>query len=524
MNLILLRHGEAIDNVKSLISDKEIYWSTLTENGIKTVLESIKGLPKVIDKIYVSPLPRTIETAKYVSDLFPNVEVVIENRIREIYHGKYTHKENNVELDNVRLKQIEGDYFIRLGEYGENNYEIESRLCSFLDDIYKNNFENNTIAIVSHGSITSYIKRILKIKSPHIETGKMEIFNDVNFAPLYERKRKLNKIKRNKINCRLEKINDLNVNYLLKNNLISLVKKEFDNIEFSDDVFERYVDGLKTNNLKQISNPKFDGDIILVCFYAEFEDFAEKWINHYLNIGIKNFVLVNNNSNKETDKILKKYSDIANISFWKLEEEYNCYNMCGWKQKIFEYYGVDKYYLTVDSDELFIYKDYKNVKIEDFVRNNKVDIVKALMLDVYSSNKLYEGNIEDYKYVDFGTYKVTSNNSYGNRFYGGPRSRTFGINPSLQKIPLIKYTGKEFFANDHYYYPFNINKKAKYCAYLLHYKFLPKDKTKYLTYARDGRHWNSSSEYKMYSDAKMNNISFYDKDISILIDNIKFDF
>lgn len=31
MNLIFLRHGEATDNVKKLISDKEIYWSVLIE-------------------------------------------------------------------------------------------------------------------------------------------------------------------------------------------------------------------------------------------------------------------------------------------------------------------------------------------------------------------------------------------------------------------------------------------------------------------------------------------------------------
>ncbi len=63
MNIIFLRHGEATDNVKELFSDKEIYWSTLTENGINTAKESILSLPKTIDKIYVSPLPRTIETA-----------------------------------------------------------------------------------------------------------------------------------------------------------------------------------------------------------------------------------------------------------------------------------------------------------------------------------------------------------------------------------------------------------------------------------------------------------------------------
>ena len=35
MNIIFMRHGEATDNVLELISDKEIYWSTLTDNGIK---------------------------------------------------------------------------------------------------------------------------------------------------------------------------------------------------------------------------------------------------------------------------------------------------------------------------------------------------------------------------------------------------------------------------------------------------------------------------------------------------------
>ena len=31
MNIIFMRHGNATDNVKEIISDKEIYWSTLTE-------------------------------------------------------------------------------------------------------------------------------------------------------------------------------------------------------------------------------------------------------------------------------------------------------------------------------------------------------------------------------------------------------------------------------------------------------------------------------------------------------------
>ena len=195
MNLILLRHGEATDNVKELISDKEIYWSVLTEKGKETVMESINYLPININKVYVSPLPRTIQTANYVYEKYSDIEFIIDDRIREIKYGKYTHKKNNEELDEVRNKQIKGDYFTRFGDYGENKYDIELRLSEFLIDIYENHKDDETILIVTHGSISSYIKRILKLKSLHLQTGKLEVFNDIDFEPVFKNIELLNMIK-----------------------------------------------------------------------------------------------------------------------------------------------------------------------------------------------------------------------------------------------------------------------------------------------------------------------------------------
>lgn len=195
MNLILLRHGEATDNVKELISDKEIYWSVLTEKGKETVMESINYLPININKVYVSPLPRTIQTANYVYEKYSDIEFIIDDRIREIKYGKYTHKKNNEELDEVRNKQIKGDYFTRFGDYGENKYDIELRLSEFLIDIYINHKDDETILIVTHGSISSYIKRILKLKSLHLQTGKLEVFNDIDFEPVFKNIELLNMIK-----------------------------------------------------------------------------------------------------------------------------------------------------------------------------------------------------------------------------------------------------------------------------------------------------------------------------------------
>ena len=223
---------------------------------------------------------------------------------------------------------------------------------------------------------------------------------------------------------------------------------------------------------------------------------------------------------------MDNYEKKVNISFWKINDTYNCYKMCGWKQQILEYYGSGKKYLIVDSDELFIYKNYQKISFTDFLAKTKVSFIKSLMLDVYTNKNIYAGKLDDFKFVDRGTYRKTSTVPYGQRFYGGPRARIFEISPSLQKIPFISYSGSEVLANDHYYYPWNINKKSKYCSYLLHYKFLPEDKEKYDTFAKDERHWNNSREYKTYQNvlSKTPKTSFYDKNISIPIDKIDFKF
>lgn len=525
MNIIFMRHGQATDNAKKIISDKEVYWSTLTKSGTKTILNSIKHISKNIDKIYVSPLPRTLETAHFVSKTFPQAEIIIEKRIREIDSGKYSGQKNNFELDNTRLKQINGDYFIRFGEYGENKFDIELRLCEFLKDIYQNNFNNNTIMIISHGSIISYMKRILKVKSPHIKTGEIEELTNIEFLPLFEHIKNLKKIKSKIINNDIHKIKSLNINIKLRTNLIRFIEKEFNKKECPNYFCSNFIDGLTTKKLKQITNPKFEPGIILICFYNNFENFAKRWINHYINIGIKNFVLINSNSTDKSTEILKNYEKIVHISFWENNETYNSYKMCGYKQYILEHYGIGNKYLIVDSNELFIYENYKNISIEEYIRQKKTSNIKSLALDVYNKQKINEGTIKDFKFVDKDTYKITESVPYKQQFYGGPKFRIFGIKKSLQKISLLLYTGSEVIVNNHYYYPWSINEKSKFASYLLDYKLISEGKKEYNPFINDERIWNNLHEYKADKNILGNNeTSFYNEKVSIPIENIDFNF
>lgn len=195
MNLIFMRHGESTNNKEEFLSDKEIYWSVLTKKGKEEVKESLAVLPEKITKIYVSPLPRTIQTANLVYKKYKKTEIIIENRLREINYGKYSGKKNNEDLDNTRKKQIAGDYFTRFGTFGENKFDIEFRLSTFLENLSKESPKDATILIISHGSITSYMKRILNIKTPHLKTGKIEVFTNIDLTPASRNLEKLQSLK-----------------------------------------------------------------------------------------------------------------------------------------------------------------------------------------------------------------------------------------------------------------------------------------------------------------------------------------
>lgn len=79
MKLILIRHGEAIDNVRGVLSCKEAQCSLLTTRGqeqAKAVAQTLQST--AIDALYTSPLIRTLQTAKAIADI-QQLEPVIDN-------------------------------------------------------------------------------------------------------------------------------------------------------------------------------------------------------------------------------------------------------------------------------------------------------------------------------------------------------------------------------------------------------------------------------------------------------------
>lgn len=516
-----MRHGEAEDNINELLSSSPLRCSVLTKKGRRQVVDSANTLGK-IDKVYTSPLIRTLQTAKIITENQGNkISVIIDDRIREINWGRYDGQANNQDLDEVRTKQANGDYFVRFGDYGENKFDVESRLVDFLSDISKDNFSNNSILIIAHGTVISFMKRILQLSSSHAKKGKFEIFNDVDFKKINKTKSTLRQIQKQSITSRNQTIGKLPKNLHKE---YSKIAKDFNNIEFTDEILNKLCHGIAETEITEISRQidKSTDQIILICVFRNFSNFIDQWFEHYAKIGIKNFVLINNNSDDDSIAKIKTYTKKLNIDLLSISEKFECYKSCGWIQQIMEKYGTNRWYLIVDSDELFVYKNRLR-DIDSFIKwleNKKKTAVKSLTIDLYS-NKPFNKQLDfnDFIYADKTGYK-TENRIYGQRYYGGMRERIFNIRPSLQKIPLIYYTGKELIVNNHFYFPYDINKKSSLLGYLKHYKFCSLDFNHYMNLASENVHWNNSSEYKTYLSVLKNNPMFYHELISTDFNNI----
>ena len=84
--IAFVRHGEADNNVKRLLVGRHIE-SHLTERGIQQVKDTGQHLRKLkIDRVYVSPVTRAIETAKIICKI-NDLQYQTDERLYEIELG-----------------------------------------------------------------------------------------------------------------------------------------------------------------------------------------------------------------------------------------------------------------------------------------------------------------------------------------------------------------------------------------------------------------------------------------------------
>lgn len=184
MNIILVRHGQTDWNVKNMLQGRtDIELNCKGNEQAKEIAKELENIK--IDRIYVSPLKRTIETSKQINKN-RNIETIIDDRLIERGFGNFEGKSN------IDIKKY-WDY-----ESNLSNNEIEpikdlfSRVYSLLEDIYELYKDTDkTILLVTHNGVnlafTSIIKGMVQnIFEYNLKPCEYRIFENVDLNELEE--------------------------------------------------------------------------------------------------------------------------------------------------------------------------------------------------------------------------------------------------------------------------------------------------------------------------------------------------
>lgn len=279
------------------------------------------------------------------------------------------------------------------------------------------------------------------------------------------------------------------------------------------------IDVVKTGTI-----PKNTGKnpILMVCVKNDLER-VKMLLKHHQKLGIKYFCFLDNGSDDGTFEWLQDQE----CDLFRTTNKYENAARASWLFKLISFYGFNRWYLELDSDELFVWPSMEKESITELVEKMQKKHLTALgscMIDMYKDDYIdkveKQQNMDrdiksEYCYFDTDSYFVDKEHSINYPHYiGGPRYRIFekeeGIIPAtLTKYPLI-FMKPGYLYRYHYMYPYYINRKSLCYSALLHYKFIDGDIAKYKEIVEKGTYAKGSYHYKVYMEKLENehNITF----------------
>ena len=266
---------------------------------------------------------------------------------------------------------------------------------------------------------------------------------------------------------------------------------------------------LECNIFLESSMKKCNKGPVVICVVKNDLLRIKMLIKYYRSKGIENFAILDDNSTDGTLEYLVKQED---VTVFHSNKSYTTTIRQVWINKIITIFGLNRWYLIIDSDELFDYPNSEQLSIDDYIKileNNNILCTKSLLLDMFSPNSFYSENINNEddirkEYCLFSNNYSIEGTFTDYRIRGGGREKLFldkDRSPIVSKYPLLYVCDDTVIINSHYNYPFKNNNPKYPNTVLLHYKFLQSDKKKYEERIRLGNFHNNSIDYKTYLNA-----------------------
>jgi 2,3-bisphosphoglycerate-dependent phosphoglycerate mutase len=161
-----MRHGQAESNVNRILAGRHME-SHLTEYGRQQVVDSAKQLMKniAIEKVYVSPVARTVETAQIVCQVL-GTDYVIDERLYETDMGRLVgmnYEEVTTKYGDV-LTRFYSDYDPVLESFGVEAFaSVKRRITTLLDDLLEKHEQHNVLMVTHLDPIKAALASLLDL-------------------------------------------------------------------------------------------------------------------------------------------------------------------------------------------------------------------------------------------------------------------------------------------------------------------------------------------------------------------------
>ena len=298
-----------------------------------------------------------------------------------------------------------------------------------------------------------------------------------------------------------------------------------------EDVSTEQIGGFEVEHLcgpEEISYK--ENELIVVCLVRDGEPWVKAFVEHYIHLGARHLVFLDNNSGDGTVSAASEYDNVTVLRVG-LPFDADIDGTLGqmvMRKYLIERFGKGRWSLCVDIDELFDYPYSDVIGLESllgYLDSKSYTAVVAQMLDMFPERPLLEhadGSDEPLKEVhrfyDISGIERRSRKEHSRRlstdnltlesdeiewYSGGLRRTIFDLpGPWLTKYPLVYYDGILEPVPPHGVRNARI---ADLSCVLFHYKFLKNFHEQAVKAVREEQYYSKSRAYKRYLDTLEHN-------------------
>lgn len=253
-----------------------------------------------------------------------------------------------------------------------------------------------------------------------------------------------------------------------------------------------------------------EDELVVLCVVRNGALYMRSFIDHYLGLGVKHIVFLDNDSTDETVSIASTYDNVTIL-------QTSCPNRIyetAMRKYLVNRFSKNRWNLFADIDELFDYPYSNQISLNlllSYLNQNRYTAVVTQMLDMFSDQPLNQLKSdpndrlkETYPYYDISNirqanyYFGTLSNQDIKMHFGGIRRSFFGTDNGLTKASLtfIDKNIKTFVAFHHT----KNSRIADFTCVLLHYPFLSSFHNKVAEAVQTHRYRPAVAmrEYQMY--------------------------